>query len=140
MEGVPDAGLGAVGIGGFPGIFGAPGFAPTGGGLGFAAMGGGTLFKELFGREPAGLDPPESPPLACAFFHGAAEPFAGPIPGNTDTGLEEEFAATDFNADALGVVEVEAPPDVGGAGGLLPAGGGGGGAGAAFGLCGTSSR
>lgn len=106
-------------------------------------MGGGALFSELFGRETAGLEPPESFPLACAFFQGAADPFAGFMPGNTETGFEDAFAASDLKDAALGVgfgtatgVEEAAAAALGGAGGLLPTGGGGGGAG--FG--GTSSR
>lgn len=96
----PAGGLGAVGIGGFPGTFGPPaaGFAATGGGgFGFEATGGGGLEAiELDGRELAGLESVDAPLLACgAFFHGVAEPFDGPIPGKTDIGLVDALAVTD---------------------------------------------
>ena len=49
-------------MGGFPGAFGAPGLAAIGGAFGFVptAGGGGLFASELPGREPAGLDLPES--------------------------------------------------------------------------------
>lgn len=135
----PADGRGAVGIGGFPGTFGppGPGFAATGGGgLGFEATGGGGLgAKELDGRELAGLESVDAPLLACGvFFHGAAEPFDGPIPGKTAMGFADASAVTD-----LMVIEGPVPGPAGGGGGRRPMGGGGGAA-TAFGFGGTSSR
>lgn len=121
-------GLLAVGIGGLaaPGLaptaggLGAAGFPATGEGLGLDATGGGTL-------PAAGAGFAAFEAGALGFFHGVADPFAGAIPGNTDTGF----------ADASAVTGVAATLGVGvGAGRVL--GGGGGAAGAALG--GTSSR
>lgn len=122
----PAFGLGALGIGGFPGGLGAPGFAPTGGGFGFVATGGpgGLGANELEGRE-LGAESVD----AGGFFHGVADPLEDPMPGNTETGFAEASAETELST-GLG-----AATDVGRA---LDGGGGGGGAGAAFG--GTSSR
>ena len=137
-EGAVPAAVGrdAVGIIGFPGIFGAPGFAASGGpGLGLAAIGGGALGipaaddgRELFGLVLAfeGVD----------FFQGVAEPLEGAMPGKTDTGLADASAVTvdDF------VVEVAVDFGVLG-GGRRPAGGGrDAAAAAALGLGGTNSR
>ena len=107
-------GLGAVGIGGLP-FVAVVGFAATGG-LGFAAIGGGCL-------EPTAGVPDELTSWA-AFLHGVADPFAGAIPGNTETGLELALAST------LGAAGV----------GTGRRAGGGGGTGADFGFGGTSSR
>lgn len=147
-------GRGAVGTGGLPGIFGgAPGLAATGGagGFGLVATGGGgpgLLPIVLDGRDPIGVVPPEesSPPEEMLFFHGAAEPLEGAIPGKTDTGLAEAFAATDLRAAAEGVgfpgaAAAGAEGAAGDAGGGRRAAGGGGGGGAAtLGLGGTNSR
>lgn len=140
-------GLGAVGIGGFPGTFGppAPGFAPMGGaGLGLVATGGGGLGAiELDGRELDGLEFDDALSLTCGvFFQGVAEPLAGPIPGNTEIGLAEASAVTDWIVilgPAAGAGLVTAWPAAGGGGGRRPIGGGGG-AEAAFGFGGMSSR
>jgi len=90
-------GLGAVGTGGFPGIFGAVGLDATGGGgAGFFPTGGaggaGFVPTELDGREVAGVVPVDA---AGALFHGAAAPLEGAIPGNTDTGFAEASAVRD---------------------------------------------
>jgi hypothetical protein len=90
-------GLVAVGTGGLPGIFGAVGLEATGGGgAGFfptgGAGGGGLAPAVLGGREFIGGAPTEA---TGAFFHGAAVPLDGAIPGNTDTGLAEAFAVRD---------------------------------------------
>jgi hypothetical protein len=87
----------AVGTGGLPGIFGAVGLEATGGGgAGFfptgGAGGGGLAPVLLGGREFIGVAPTEA---TGAFFHGAAVPLDGAIPGNTDTGLAEAFAVRD---------------------------------------------
>jgi hypothetical protein len=128
-------GRGAVGTGGLPGILGA-GFAATGGAVGFglAATGGGGLpARELPGRELAGDSEGEAE-AGVVFFQGAADPFAGTIPGNTETG----FALTSAEIDDTATLAAEGI-DLGTAG---PGGdtlrGGGGGAGAA--AAGTSSR
>lgn len=119
-------GRAALGTGGFaPTLGGAPGFAPTTGGFGFVPTGGGAAFpapSALAGRELPGES---SPALLTFFFHGAADPFAGPIPGNTDTG----FACTSATL---------APALTGALGGGGLRGGGGGAACTAAG--GTSSR
>jgi hypothetical protein len=90
-------GLVAVGTGGLPGIFGAVGLEATGGGgAGFfptgGAGGGGLAPGVLGGREFIGVAPTEA---TGAFFHGAAVPLDGAMPGNTDTGLAEAFAVRD---------------------------------------------
>ena len=86
-------GLGAEGIAGL-----APptaGFAPGAGGLGLDATGGGGFgANELAGRELAG----EASELEGVFFHGAADPLAGPIPGKTETGLADASADVDTAA------------------------------------------
>lgn len=75
-------GLGAAGIGGLPGTFGAPGFAASGGGFGLTGPGG---------LEPSELEGFEGGAgmlgATGVFFHGVADPFDGPMPGNTATGL-----------------------------------------------------
>jgi len=91
-------GLDAVGIGGFPGIFGAVGLVATGGGgAGFFPTGGGGgagfIPGVLDGRELAGVEPVDA---AGVFFHGAAAPLEGAIPGNTDTGFAEASAVRDW--------------------------------------------
>jgi len=75
-------GLGAVGIRGFPPTFGAtPGLTPTGGpGLGLLTKGGGTLAAEA-------VDVVVSSEVEGVLFQGVVVPFAGPIPGKTETGL-----------------------------------------------------
>ena len=93
--GAAAGGRDAVGTGGLPGTLGAPGFAPTGGGagLGFEATGGGGAClpaNELPGLECAGVLSCEDPFDSAAgmfFFQGVADPFAGIIPGKTDTGF-----------------------------------------------------
>jgi len=87
-------GLGADGIGGFPGALGAPGFAAMGGAgaLGFDANGGGGLPPALGPRECAELFELLAD-TAGAFFHGVGPPFEAAIPGKTDTGFADEFAA-----------------------------------------------
>jgi hypothetical protein len=146
--GAADVGRGAEGTGGFPGALGAPGFDATGGAGGFvlAATGGGALPNVLEGLEGAGELFSEAAfdvEAAAGFFHGAAEPLAGAIPGNTDTGLAEASAARDltgaFGVGAATGFGVAAAAGADG-GGLLPAGGGGGGGGAALTSGGNSSR
>lgn len=123
------AGLAAAGTGGLAatgppptaGGLGGAGFAATGGGLGLEATGGGALV-------PVGVDLPEVSDIGVlGFFHGAADPLAAAMPGNTGTGFAEALAATVVGA-ILGV----------GVGTGRVLGGGGGAAGAALG--GTSSR
>jgi hypothetical protein len=85
----------AVGTGGLPGNFGAAGLEATGGGgAGFFPIGGGGGLDPavLDGREFIGVAPVEA---TGDFFHGAAVPLDGPIPGNTDTGFAEAFAVRD---------------------------------------------
>lgn len=118
-------GLGAVSTGGFaPGTFG---FAETGGagGFGFAATGGGVLPPTVLeGREDAGVASSEAEVFATTFFfHGAADPFAAAIPGNTATGFAPASAVTECN-EGLGVDRVALA--AGRAGGLRPPGRGGG--------------
>lgn len=137
-----------MGTGGLPGALGAPGLLATGGagGFGLFATGGGGGFpaSELPGREFVGVLSAAEPFVDDgAFFQGVAEPFAGIIPGKTDTGLAEASATTDFGAflavgaaGAGGTADARFAPAPGAGGG----GGGGGGAAAAFGFGGTSSR
>lgn len=150
LGGAAGVGLGAEGTGGFPptigfppgGLGGAPGLAATGGGFGFAATGGGGLpAMELGGLELAGVLF-EEPPFEAAgvFFHGAADPLAAAIPGNTETGLAEESADT-----ALIPTFETAGAALGAAGAADAEGGGrrfggGGGAATALGFGGTNSR
>jgi hypothetical protein len=87
----------AVGMGGLPGIFGPVGLEATGGGgAGFfpigGAGGGGLNPAVLDGREFIGVAPTEA---TGAFFHGAAVPLDGAIPGKTDTGFADAFAVRD---------------------------------------------
>ena len=91
--------------------------------MGLLATGGGG------GREVAGEDP--FVPVGAVFFHGAADPFAAAIPGNTDTGFAMGSAPMDFGtilpadaAGAGGAAGTARPPPPGAGGG----GGGGGGA------------
>ena len=86
--GAAGPGRGAAGIGGFPPT---AGFAPTAGGFGLAAAGGGGTLEanELEGRELAG----ESSELEGVFFQGVADPLLGAIPGKTETGFADAFAA-----------------------------------------------
>lgn len=112
------AGMGGLAVTGLPptGGFGEAGFAATGGaGLGLEATGGGALTLAGVSEVPD-------------FFQGAADPLAGTIPGNTDTGFADASAATD-DARTFGAVGV-------GTGRVL--GGGGGAAGVTLG--GTSSK
>jgi len=51
--------------------------------------------NELPGRELAGLESLESCKVD-ALFQGAAEPFAGPMPGKTETGFAFKSAVTDW--------------------------------------------
>ena len=138
----------AVGIGGLPGIFGGPplppdtlGFEAIGGpGFGFVATGGGGLLpNEEFGREALGELSVESCGV-CVFFHGVAEPFEGPMPGKTETGLAFEFATSDLTGGLADRVEEVVVG--GGTGALLwvGGGGGGGGVGVALGLGGAGIR
>jgi hypothetical protein len=117
-------------MGGFPPL--TAGLAATGGaGLGFVATGGGDLAAAgLPGREPAGLESLSA--LWVAFFHGAAEPFAGAIPGKTETGLALASGATDLTTSAAALFAAGV--------GMGRRAGGGGGAGTSFGFGGTSSR
>ena len=90
-------GLVAVGTGGFPGNFGPAGLEATGGGgAGFfptgGTGGGGLAPAVLDGREFIGVGTTEA---FGDFFHGAAVPLDGAIPGNTDTGFAEAFAVRD---------------------------------------------
>lgn len=103
---------------------GGAGLAPTGG-FGLVASGGpgGLISSELEGRETGA----EAADAVGVFFHGVADPFEGPMPGNTATGLLEASA------------DIELTKDFGAAGAAGRLGGGGGdGAGVALG--GTSSR
>ena len=145
--GAAAGGLDADGTGGFPPTFGgagAPGFAAKGGGPGFGFGAGGGAFdaSELLGRELVGVVSTEEPfvPVDAVFFQGAADPFAGIIPGKTATGFAEGSAVIGFGKvlDAAGAAGAAAAAGATG-GGRRPAGGGGG-AGAAFGFGGTSSR
>jgi hypothetical protein len=116
--------LTAPGLAPTGGGLGAAGLAATGRGFGLAATGGGAL--PPVGVDDLGLSV-EAEVGAIDFFQGVADPFAGAIPGNTDTGLADASAATDVGvAFTVGI----------GAG--LERGGGGGAAGAVFG--GTNSR
>lgn len=85
LGGAAGVGLGAIGIGGFPPTFGArEGLAPTiggAGGLGLLDIGGGTLPTETLKGLEFSCD------SSVVFFQGAAVPFAGLIPGKTETGL-----------------------------------------------------
>ena len=95
------------------------------GGFGLMATGGpgGLISSELEGRE-AGA---EALDTAGDFFHGAADPLEGPIPGNTAIGLLDASVDKEL-AKGFGAA---------GAAGLL---GGGGGEGTAAAWGGTSSR
>ena len=77
-----------------------PGFglAASGGGAGFGlvATAGGFGARELPGRELAGDDSFDACAVLAFFFQGAAVPFAGIIPGKTETGLAFMSAARDF--------------------------------------------
>ena len=99
--GAAAGGLEAAGTGGFAPTFGgaaAPGFAANGGGpgFGFGAGGGALDTRELVGRELVGVVSCEDPfvPVDAVFFHGAADPFAGIIPGKTATGFADGSAVT----------------------------------------------
>ena len=59
------------------------------------------MLRELDGRDDAGEVSLE---VAGVFFHGAALPLAGAIPGNTDTGFACVFALTALIAAAVGVI------------------------------------
>jgi hypothetical protein len=83
-------------------------FATGGAGFGFAAIGG------------AGFAPGAGEAEGVVFFHGAADPFDGAIPGNTDTGFADASA-----------VSGEARPTAAFAGAGFARGGGGGAAAAA---------
>jgi hypothetical protein len=138
-------GLVALGTGGLPGTFGpvlgleatgggGAGFFPTGG-----AGGGGLAPAVLDGREFTGVVPVEA---TGVFFHGAAVPLDGAMPGNTDMGFAEAFAVRDCTLILACCVGAAAgfgatTGAVGGAGGRRVAGGG---ASAAFGFGGTRSR
>lgn len=103
--------------------------------MGLFAIAGGLVARELPGRELAGVDSLDVSTVFAAFFHGAAVPFAGIIPGNTETGLAFTFAARDFTGVGACLAAV---PAAGGGGWGRRAGGGGGGGAALFG--GTNSR
>jgi hypothetical protein len=94
-------------------------------GFGLVAIGGpgGLISSELEGREVGA----EALDATGVFFHGAADPFEGTMPGKTAIGLLDGSADTEL-AKGFGAAE-----DAGRLGG-----GGGAGAGAALG--GTSSR
>lgn len=127
IVGAEEFGLGALGMGGLLGGFGAAGFAPTGGpnGFGLAATGGGGVGDiELEGLEDAGGSPDDE----GVFFHGVADPLEDPIPGKTETGFADTSAVNGL-VDGLGCA--------GWAGRFL---GGGGGAGTAATFGGASSR
>ena len=139
-------GLEAVGTGGLPGTFGPVGLEATGGGgAGFfpiGGAGGGGLAPVLGGREFMGVAPAEATDV---FFHGAAVPLDGAMPGNTDMGFAEAFAVRDCTLTLACCVGAAVgfgatTGAAGGAGGRRATGGGAGGAGAAFGFGGTSSR
>jgi hypothetical protein len=141
-------GLVAVGTSGLPGGLGAAGLEATGGGgAGFFPTGGagGGIFAPavLDGRETVGVVPGD---MSRVLFHGAAVPFDGAIPGNTDIGFAEASAERDctwiLGCCVCGAVGLGATAGAaGGAGGRRATGGGaGGGAGAAFGFGGASSR
>jgi len=127
-------------MGGLPGTFGPVGLEATGGGgAGFfptGGGGGGLPPAVLDGREFTGVAPAEA---TGVFFHGAAEPLDGAMPGNTDMGFAEASAARDctLNLACAAVGFGATTGAVGGAGGRRAAGGG---AGAAFGFGGTRSR
>ena len=115
-----------LGIGGLPGIFGGPppppdtlGFEAIGGGpgFGFIATGGGLFASAEFGLELDGELSAESC-RACAFFHGVAEPFEGPMPGKTETGFALESATSDLTGGLTAGVE-EVVVVLGGAGTFL---------------------
>jgi hypothetical protein len=124
--GVVGFGLDAVGIGGCPTFFGGGGGAGLTAteGFGLVAIGGpgGLISSELEGREVGA----EALEATGAFFHGVADPFEGPMPGKTATGLLDTSADT----------ELVTFGGIGAAGRL----GGGGGAGAGAALGGKSSR
>lgn len=125
-----------MGTGGLAPTFGAPGLLATGGGVGFGFVDNGGAFGAV---ELAGAGTWADPfvDVDDVFFHGAAEPLEGAIPGKTATGLAEGSATIDFTAafadgatGAVGAGAIE--------GGRRFAGsGGGGGAGVALG---TNSR
>ena len=113
----------------------------------------------LTGREEAGVESAESAAAeaAAAFFHGAADPFAAAMPGNTDTGFAYASAtmalAVTLTVGAAGARGAAGAAGAAGTAGVRRAapapapgggGGGGGGGGAAAALClgfgGTSSR
>ena len=77
----------------------------------------------------------------AGFFHGAAEPLAGAIPGKTDIGLAAVSAANGL-VDTLATGGLGVAAAAAGLGAVGPGGGGGGGGGGAcdFGLGGTSSK
>jgi len=95
---VAGGGLVAAGTGGLPGNFGGVGLEATGGGgagffpTGGAGGAGGLAPGVLDEREFIGVAPAEA---TGAFFHGAAVPLDGAIPGNTDTGFAEASALRD---------------------------------------------
>ena len=141
-------GLGAEGTGGFPptvglapgGFGGAPGLAATGGGFGFAATGGGLPAMELDGLELAGVLSNElSFEIAGVFFHGAADPLAAAMPGNTETGLADESADIAL-MPTFGIAGTALGAAGAGAEGGGRRFGGGGGPAAALGLGGTNSK
>lgn len=105
-------GLGALGTGGLPGTLGA-GFDARagGGGFGLAATGGGGLgAEELDGRELS-----EDSAADNVFFQGVADPFAGPMPGKTETGFAFALAVTDWT-ETLAAVGVCFAAGAGGGG------------------------
>lgn len=122
----PAVGRGAVGTGGLLGTLGA-GLDPTAGagGFGFTPTGGGGLLaRELDGRESE-----SSVVVNGVFFHGAADPLAGAIPGNTDTGFADALAVSDWTG-TFAVVGLVA---LAGVGTGRPRGGAGGAAGPGLG-------
>ena len=100
-----------------------PALGAIGGGFGLVATGGPGGFGTGDGLAELGSG-------VAGFFHGVAEPLEGTMPGKTETGLADAFAATELN-DGFGADGLASGVGRGRAGG-------GGGAGAALG--GTSSR
>lgn len=78
-------------------------------------------------NELEGLELPEESSVDGVFFHGVAEPFAGTIPGKTETGFADTLAVSDWT----GILAAACA-------GARFRGGGGGAAGLAFG--GASSK
>jgi len=85
-DGKTGAGLDVVGSGGFVPILGTtPGLEPTGVGLGLLVKVGGILADVFV----------DSCEVSENFFQGVEVPFAGPIPGKTETGFAKASDGTD---------------------------------------------